>query len=84
MYIKVIESGYITGIGTGIVGEEISESEYNKIMVVIQNKPTAEEGYQYMLRADTMEWELVAIPQPSEDDEISNDEALSIITGESS
>lgn len=78
--IKVIENGFITAIGTGIVGTEITESEYSTIMQKIRSKPTDPEGYQYKLRADNLEWELVELP-PVEDPELTADEALGIILG---
>lgn len=62
MYTKMIADGYIVAIGTGIAGEEISESEYNTVMQKIQNKQTAPNGYAYKLRADNLEWELVELP----------------------
>lgn len=81
MYIKAIENGYITAVGTGIVGEEITESEYDEILSVIRNKPKAE-GKGYKLKTD-LTWEAYDLPIPSEDDELDDAEALSIITGES-
>ena len=77
MFAKIIENGFITAIGTGIAGAEITESEYNTIMQKIQNKPTDPSGYTYKLRADTLEWELVELPpapEPSED--VDDSEAL--------
>lgn len=55
-YYKVIEDGYITIIGENIVGEEISEEEYNTIMNVIENKPLTKEGFDYRLKED-LTWE---------------------------
>lgn len=82
MYAKVIEDGYITTIGTDIIGEEISESEYNAIMSVILNSPKPSEGKGYRLTED-LTWEEYDLPTPSEDEDISAEEALAIITGES-
>ena len=79
---KQITDNYITAIGTGYGGEEISEAEYNKIMSIIQNRPTAE-GKGYRLKADLTweEYDLPPVPEPSDDDEISTDEALNILLG---
>lgn len=55
-YYKVIEDGYITVIGENIVGEEISEEEYNNIMSVIDNRPKTREGFDYRLKED-LTWE---------------------------
>lgn len=82
MYIKVIEDGYITAVGTGIVGDEINESEYKEIMSVILSKPIPSDGKGYRLKED-LTWEEYDLPVPSEDDELDDAEALSIITGES-
>lgn len=80
MYIKVVENGYITAIGTGILGEKISESEYTEIMTVIQKKPKAEISKDYRLKAD-LTWEEYDLPVPSEGDEITDEEAFSILMG---
>ena len=78
-YYKLIESGYIIGIGTGIGGVEITEGEYNEIITIIQNKPEADIGYDYLLKED-LTWELVEVPEvdPTED-EISGEELLTMI-----
>lgn len=72
MAFKVCESdGYIIGIGknqaeTGGVTEE----QYNRIAETLRNKPTDPGGFQYKLRADTLEWELVELPPaPDVEDE---------------
>lgn len=68
MFAKIIVGEYIVALSTG-GGVEITESEYNTIMQKIQNKPGDPDGYQYRLRADTLEWELVELPpMPSEDE----------------
>ena len=55
-YYKTIDDGYITAIGTGGGGTEITESEYNEIMTVIQNKPPRTETTDYHLKTD-LTWE---------------------------
>lgn len=80
MFAKLIENGYITAFGTGIEGEEITEAEYNEIMSVFQNRPHSE-GKGYRLKTD-LTWEEYDLPEPSEDEEISDAEAYSIIMGE--
>lgn len=81
-YYKQISENYILAIGTGYGGEEITEEEYNTIMSVIQNKPHAE-GKGYKLRADLTweEYDLPPEPEPSDDDELTDEEALSILYG---
>ncbi len=84
-YTLSIANGYIIGVceSEKPYSNEITKAERDEIFNTLMSRPKAEEGYQYMLKADTMEWELVELPQPSEDDELDNSEALSIITGES-
>lgn len=75
MYKKIIENNYIIAIGAGIVGEEITESEYNELLFVIRAAPTSPRGYTYMLNAVTLEWELVEMP-PAPEEPITEDESL--------
>ena len=81
-YYKQISNDYILAIGTGPGGTEITETEYNSILSAIQSRPTSEtQGYR--LRAD-LTWEAYDLPpepEPSDDDEISNEEALNILLG---
>ena len=81
-YNKQTSNNYILAIGTGYGGTEITEAEYNEIMAIIQNHPTAE-GKGYRLKADLTweEYDLPPVPEPSDDDEISTDEALNILLG---
>ena len=81
-YNKQTSNNYILAIGTGYGGTEITEAEYNEIMAIIQNRPTAE-GKGYRLKADLTweEYDLPPVPGPSDDDEISTDEALNILLG---
>ncbi len=80
-YYKQITDNYILAIGTGYGGEEITETEYNSIMSIIQSHPQAE-GKGYRLKTD-LTWEEYDLPvvEVSDDDEISNDEALDILLG---
>ena len=83
-YYKQTDSMYILAIGVGVCvgGIEISADEYSEILSVIQNRPTAE-GKGYKLKADLTweEYDLPPVPEPSDDDEISNDEAINILLG---
>ena len=81
-YYKQTDDVYILAIGTGYGGTEITEAEYNEIMAIIQNRPTAE-GKGYRLKTDLTweEYDLPPVPEPSDDDEISTDEALNILLG---
>lgn len=78
-YYKMIKDGYILGVGTGAGGVEITKEEYDEILTLVRNKPTAEAGYDNRLKED-LTWELVEVPvvEPT-DDEISGNELLSMI-----
>lgn len=75
-FYKVIENGYITGIGTNgpDTVEAITEEEYRELRSIIHDAPhDAPVGYAYMLRADTLTWELVELPpEPDAEAEISD------------
>lgn len=61
-FIKVENEGYIIGVGQNqLKSGGISETEYNRISERINNKPTDPEHYQYKLRSDNLEWELVEL-----------------------
>ena len=84
-YVKRVLDGYIILAGKGMIGEGISESEYNSIQSIILNRPSPPNGYTYKLRADTLEWELVELP-PVEPEPIDEETALiryaNTLTGE--
>ena len=81
-YYKNISDSYILAVGTGCGNDEISEQEYNEIMSVIRSCPN-EKGKGYRLKTDLTweEYDLPPVPEPSDDDEISTDEALNILLG---
>lgn len=60
-YYKMISDGYILSVGIGLIGEEITESEYNTILEIVRNKPAAQDGYDYKL-TNSLEWELYEMP----------------------
>lgn len=60
-YYKKLENDYLYAIGTGPGGEEITREEYENIVSIIRNRPTADAGYQYRLKAD-LTWELTEAP----------------------
>ena len=64
-YYKHIDGDYIDYIGTGDgVGIDISETEYNNILSIINNKPTDTETHYYVLKADTLEYEAIERAEP--------------------
>ena len=81
-FYKQTSNHYIIAVGTGYSGEEITETEYNEIMSIIQNRPTTE-GKGYRLKTD-LTWEAYDLPpepEPSDEDELSDAEALNVIMG---
>ena len=68
MYWKQIIDGYLTAIGTGKGGTEISQTEYEEILSMLHNRPTAPNGYGYRLTAE-LEWELYELPTEEVTDE---------------
>lgn len=78
-YFKIIEDGYITLVGTGGGDGEITREEYETILSVIHNRPTAQPGYTYKLRTD-LTWELCeAPPAPEEDMEATEEDYLAAL-----
>ena len=59
---------------------EITEAEYNHILEIIRNKPTAPEGYGYRL-TESLEWEMYEIPTKEEEIELTDSETLEILLG---
>ena len=84
MFYKEIHGNYITSFGTGPGQIKITENEYAALHQIIRQRPVPPEGKDYRLRADTLEWEEYDLPQPPPRDdstEISDAEALAILTG---
>lgn len=79
-YYKLINNGYILAVGTGGMGEEITEAEYNEIMTAIQNKPAETATLKYRLKTD-LTWESYEVEPEPPSDEIDDSEALDIILG---
>lgn len=82
-YYKSVDFDHLISIGTGPGGTEITESEYNNILSIIRSRPTPPAGYDYRLKADLTweQYELPPEPEPSDEDEISDDEAMAIMLG---
>ncbi|MBQ1502368.1 MAG: hypothetical protein IIZ35_00035 [Clostridia bacterium] len=70
MYFKVVKDGYIVMVGSLVIGEQISKSEYDDIRTMMSNKPIPREGYEYLLRDSDLTWVEVEIPpEPPEEGE---------------
>lgn len=61
-------------------GKEITETEYNEILSMLRNRPTAPDGFAYRL-TENQEWELYELPTEEADPELTEAEALDIILG---
>lgn len=79
-YYKNIDNGYITAIGTGGGGTEITEDEYTTIMSVIQGKPPRTETTDFYLKED-LTWEEYERIDPDPPEELDAEEAMSILIG---
>lgn len=78
-YYKQTENGYITAIATGHGGTGITEAEYHAILAAIQSRPAAA-GKGYRLKTD-LTWEAYDLPEPGDEDELTDAEALNMILG---
>ena len=81
-YYKQTSDNYIIAIGTGAGGTEVTKVEYDEIMAIIQNRPSAD-GKGYRLKAD-LTWEAYDLPpepEPSDEDVLSDTQALNILLG---
>ena len=74
----IIDNGYIIATATTPFGTDENTDEIEQML---RNQPTADDGFVYRLRADTLTWELVESPPMPIDDELTAEEALDIITG---
>ena len=79
-FYKSVVDGYILSIYTSAGQGNITKSEYDEILEVIQNKPSATETTDYKLR-DDLTWEEYQIEPPDPDPEIDDSKALEILLG---
>jgi hypothetical protein len=82
-YFKSVVDGYILGVSAGNGKTKITESEYNDILRVIHNRPSATETVDYRLREDLTweEYEVEPDGDPPVTEDIDDAEALNIILG---
>jgi hypothetical protein len=64
MYLVNKENGYIHSVVSGVNDaiSNITEEEYRKIKAIIENAPTAPDGFGYRLK-ENLEWELYELPE---------------------
>ena len=65
-YYKCVKNNITLCVGIGFGYEEITKSEYERIMLMMANKPTARDGYDYRLTS-LLEWEEYQITQDSDE-----------------
>lgn len=70
-YCLIISDGYINGFcqSEDAVLNPITEEEFNRIKAIHSERPTAQDGYTYKLKSDTLTWELVELPPIDDTDE---------------
>ena len=68
MYLVNKQDGYICSVvaGVGIEISNITEAEYTEIKAVLENAPTAPDGFYYRLK-ENLEWELYKLPEIEEE-----------------
>lgn len=76
---KIVIDGNIVALSRN-AGVKITDAEAEMIMGKASNRPTAPSGFAYHLKED-LSWELYELPPVPEDDELTAEEALEIITG---
>lgn len=54
-------------------GEEITETQYNEILSILHNKPTAPDGFAYRLTKE-LEWELYELSIVEADEEATTED----------
>ncbi len=79
-YYKMIEDSIIVGIGSGMGGEEITQEAYRAILQIILAKPEAPAGQELVLTA-ALQWDSRPLPPEEDDEELTDAQALEIITG---
>ena len=68
---------YIYAVSINAQGQnKVTREKYEQILSLLLERPIAQDGYEYLLRADTLEWELVELPpepDPGEDEATAED-----------
>lgn len=64
-YGLLIADNYIYGLckSNNEIISEIDTDLYNQVFEILHNRPFSSDNYIYKLRADTLEWELVKLPE---------------------
>ena len=81
MFFKIITDGYITAIGKGNAGIQITEEEYNTLLATLSYKPQETETRKYRLTQELTWEEYYEPPTPIPPQDIDDTEALEIILG---
>lgn len=70
-YCCMVSDGYICGVleSEQHFPNEITEEQKDEVVAMLCNRPSASDGFTYKLKADTLTWEQVELPEPSSDDD---------------
>lgn len=70
-YCLMVSDGYINGFcqSEDAVLNPISEEKFNRIKSIHSERPTAQDGFTYKLKADTLTWELAELPPIDDTDD---------------
>ena len=79
-YYKNMDKGYIQCLSTGAGQTEITKAEYLQIISICKNKPADTADYYYRL-TDVIQWEKQPRIRAEGAEDLSAEDALSIITG---
>lgn len=82
-YYKNIDGDYLQSVSIGTGQLEITQEEFENLLSIIRAKPT-DVGRKIWRLSINLTWEAYDLPpepEPSDEDEISTDEALNILLG---
>lgn len=63
------ENGYVIYVSDNCGNTELTDEQTSTIKERLRDRPTAPDGFTYKLRADTLEWELVELPETIDTDD---------------
>lgn len=77
------DDGNVLSIGIGAGSTEITKEEYDAILHAIRSRPAPPDGKGYRLKTDLTweEYDLPPKPEPGDEDELNEAEALDILLG---
>ena len=67
IYLKIVSNGFIMGLHIVQDGGNCEREEYESLLNLFAERPTAPDGYVYLLREDNLEWKLAEVPVEDEE-----------------